>query len=131
MLHFMERTLNIIRASIMMIPTIKMDTMMIPNPSINMKIMVKVDTMMITMFSTSIIMITMVQNDDTQDLGHNDENHVRSGHNDDTHDHVQGGERIAWEFHHVTLQRVPGYGFGIAVSVPFHISYQTLILVAG
>ena len=29
---------------------------------------------------------------------------------------VQGGERIAWEFHHVTLQRVPGYGFGIAVS---------------
>merc|ERR1719411_1045167 len=27
-----------------------------------------------------------------------------------------GGERIAWEFHHVTLQRVPGYGFGIAVS---------------
>merc|ERR1719410_2084580 len=28
----------------------------------------------------------------------------------------QGGERIAWEFHHVTLQRVPGYGFGIAVS---------------
>ena len=30
---------------------------------------------------------------------------------------VQGGERIAWEFHHVTLQRVPGYGFGIAVSV--------------
>ena len=29
---------------------------------------------------------------------------------------MQGGERIAWEFHHVTLQRVPGYGFGIAVS---------------
>ena len=86
--------------------------------------MVKVDTMMITMFSTSIIMITMVQNDDTQDqIGHNDEDHGRSGHNDDTHDHVQGGERIAWEFHHVTLQRVPGYGFGIAVSVPFHISY--------
>jgi len=28
----------------------------------------------------------------------------------------QGGERIAWEFHHVTLSRVPGYGFGIAVS---------------
>merc|ERR1719410_2900916 len=28
----------------------------------------------------------------------------------------QGGERIAWEFHHVTLQRVPNYGFGIAVS---------------
>merc|ERR1712012_1507298 len=28
----------------------------------------------------------------------------------------QGGERIAWEFRHVTLQRVPGYGFGIAVS---------------
>merc|ERR1719192_119005 len=28
----------------------------------------------------------------------------------------EGGERIAWEFHHVTLQRVPGYGFGIAVS---------------
>ena len=33
------------------------------------------------------------------------------------HVYVQGGERIAWEFHHVTLQRVPGYGFGIAVSV--------------
>ncbi|XP_049776224.1 tight junction protein ZO-1 isoform X5 [Schistocerca cancellata] len=28
----------------------------------------------------------------------------------------QGGERIAWEFHQVTLTRVPGYGFGIAVS---------------
>lgn len=28
----------------------------------------------------------------------------------------QGGERIAWEFHHVQLSRVPGYGFGIAVS---------------
>uniref|UniRef100_A0A1B6GRS7 Tight junction protein ZO-1 n=2 Tax=Proconiini TaxID=565685 RepID=A0A1B6GRS7_9HEMI len=28
----------------------------------------------------------------------------------------QGGERIVWEFHHVTLTRVPGYGFGIAVS---------------
>merc|ERR1719507_200743 len=28
----------------------------------------------------------------------------------------QGGERIAWEFHHITLQRVPNYGFGIAVS---------------
>jgi tight junction protein 1 len=29
---------------------------------------------------------------------------------------VQGGERIAWELHHVTLSRVSGYGFGIAVS---------------
>ena len=29
---------------------------------------------------------------------------------------MQGGERIAWEFHHITLQRVPNYGFGIAVS---------------
>ncbi len=29
---------------------------------------------------------------------------------------LQGGERIAWEFHHVQLSRVPGYGFGIAVS---------------
>ena len=29
---------------------------------------------------------------------------------------LQGGERIAWEFHHITLQRVPNYGFGIAVS---------------
>jgi len=28
----------------------------------------------------------------------------------------QGGERIVWEYHHVTLTRVPGYGFGIAVS---------------
>ncbi|RZF42526.1 hypothetical protein LSTR_LSTR004445 [Laodelphax striatellus] len=28
----------------------------------------------------------------------------------------QGGERIVWEFHQVTLTRVPGYGFGIAVS---------------
>ncbi|XP_072152652.1 tight junction protein ZO-3 isoform X3 [Bemisia tabaci] len=28
----------------------------------------------------------------------------------------QGGERIVWEFHQVTLNRVPGYGFGIAVS---------------
>ncbi|XP_075223249.1 tight junction protein ZO-3-like isoform X2 [Lycorma delicatula] len=27
-----------------------------------------------------------------------------------------GGERIVWEFHQVTLTRVPGYGFGIAVS---------------
>ncbi|XP_066996452.2 tight junction protein ZO-3 isoform X2 [Anabrus simplex] len=27
-----------------------------------------------------------------------------------------GGERIVWEYHHVTLTRVPGYGFGIAVS---------------
>ena len=63
-------------------------------------------------------------NDDTHDqIGHNDENHGRSGHNHDTEDHIQGGERIAWEFHHVTLQRVPGYGFGIAVSVPFPISY--------
>ncbi|KAG8296119.1 Tight junction protein ZO-2 [Homalodisca vitripennis] len=29
---------------------------------------------------------------------------------------INGGERIVWEFHHVTLTRVPGYGFGIAVS---------------
>lgn len=28
----------------------------------------------------------------------------------------QGGERARWEHHHVTLGRVPGYGFGIAVS---------------
>ena len=28
----------------------------------------------------------------------------------------QTGERIAWEYHHVVLDRVPGYGFGIAVS---------------
>lgn len=28
----------------------------------------------------------------------------------------QGGERIVWEYHQVTLNRVPGYGFGIAVS---------------
>ncbi|XP_023725959.1 tight junction protein ZO-1 isoform X6 [Cryptotermes secundus] len=28
----------------------------------------------------------------------------------------KGGERIVWEYHHVTLTRVPGYGFGIAVS---------------
>merc|ERR1719266_2915696 len=28
----------------------------------------------------------------------------------------QGGERIVWEYHQVTLARVPGYGFGIAVS---------------
>uniref|UniRef100_A0A8D8RSA4 Tight junction protein ZO-1 n=1 Tax=Cacopsylla melanoneura TaxID=428564 RepID=A0A8D8RSA4_9HEMI len=28
----------------------------------------------------------------------------------------QGGERIVWTFHDVTLNRVPGYGFGIAVS---------------
>ncbi|KAK4292853.1 hypothetical protein Pmani_034414 [Petrolisthes manimaculis] len=27
-----------------------------------------------------------------------------------------GGERVVWEFHNVTLTRVPGYGFGIAVS---------------
>ncbi|KAK2721760.1 tight junction protein ZO-2-like isoform X3 [Artemia franciscana] len=25
-------------------------------------------------------------------------------------------ERVTWEYHHVTLQRIPGYGFGIAVS---------------
>ena len=30
--------------------------------------------------------------------------------------HFQGGERIVWEYHQVTLARVPGYGFGIAVS---------------
>lgn len=29
---------------------------------------------------------------------------------------TQGGERVVWEFHNVTLTRVPGYGFGIAVS---------------
>ncbi|KAH7945154.1 hypothetical protein HPB49_007184 [Dermacentor silvarum] len=29
---------------------------------------------------------------------------------------LQGGERARWEHHHVTLGRVPGYGFGIAVS---------------
>ena len=29
---------------------------------------------------------------------------------------LQTGERIAWEYHHVVLDRVPGYGFGIAVS---------------
>ncbi|KAJ4436605.1 hypothetical protein ANN_16638 [Periplaneta americana] len=29
---------------------------------------------------------------------------------------LRGGERIVWEYHHVTLTRVPGYGFGIAVS---------------
>ncbi|GAB6031940.1 hypothetical protein CHUAL_010327 [Chamberlinius hualienensis] len=28
----------------------------------------------------------------------------------------KGGERAVWEYHSVTLQRVPGYGFGIAVS---------------
>ena len=28
----------------------------------------------------------------------------------------QGGERVVWEYHHVSLNRVPGYGFGIAVS---------------
>ncbi|XP_077485428.1 tight junction protein 1-like [Amblyomma americanum] len=28
----------------------------------------------------------------------------------------QGAERARWEHHHVTLGRVPGYGFGIAVS---------------
>lgn len=30
--------------------------------------------------------------------------------------HLQNGDRIVWEFHQVTLNRVPGYGFGIAVS---------------
>lgn len=29
---------------------------------------------------------------------------------------MQGGERIGWEYHTVQLGRVPGYGFGIAVS---------------
>ncbi|KAI5747103.1 hypothetical protein M8J77_011004 [Diaphorina citri] len=29
---------------------------------------------------------------------------------------LEGGERIVWTFHDVTLNRVPGYGFGIAVS---------------
>jgi len=28
----------------------------------------------------------------------------------------QGAERVVWEIHQVTLNRVPGYGFGIAVS---------------
>lgn len=28
----------------------------------------------------------------------------------------QNGDRIGWEYHNVTLSRVPGYGFGIAVS---------------
>ncbi|XP_064114052.1 tight junction protein ZO-1-like isoform X4 [Macrobrachium nipponense] len=28
----------------------------------------------------------------------------------------EGGDRVVWEFHNVTLNRVPGYGFGIAVS---------------
>ncbi|KAL1129729.1 hypothetical protein AAG570_012673 [Ranatra chinensis] len=28
----------------------------------------------------------------------------------------RGGERVVWEFHQVTLNRVAGYGFGIAVS---------------
>merc|ERR1712083_271047 len=28
----------------------------------------------------------------------------------------KGGERIVWEYHQVLLERVPGYGFGIAVS---------------
>ncbi|XP_076356367.1 tight junction protein ZO-3-like isoform X3 [Tachypleus tridentatus] len=28
----------------------------------------------------------------------------------------EGGERVAWEFHNVLLSRVPGYGFGIAIS---------------
>ena len=28
----------------------------------------------------------------------------------------QNGDRIGWEYHNVTLTRVPGYGFGIAVS---------------
>ncbi|XP_037082457.1 tight junction protein ZO-1-like [Pollicipes pollicipes] len=29
---------------------------------------------------------------------------------------AQGGERVVWEYHSVSLNRVPGYGFGIAVS---------------
>ncbi|RWS31853.1 tight junction protein ZO-1-like isoform X1 [Leptotrombidium deliense] len=29
---------------------------------------------------------------------------------------LQGGEKIGWEYHNVTLTRVPGFGFGIAVS---------------
>ncbi|CAN8014845.1 unnamed protein product [Ixodes persulcatus] len=28
----------------------------------------------------------------------------------------EGGERVRWEYHNVSLARVPGYGFGIAVS---------------
>lgn len=28
----------------------------------------------------------------------------------------QGGERVGWEYHNITLTRVPVYGFGIAVS---------------
>ena len=26
------------------------------------------------------------------------------------------GDRVGWEYHNVTLVRVPGYGFGIAIS---------------
>ncbi|CAL4116805.1 unnamed protein product, partial [Meganyctiphanes norvegica] len=36
--------------------------------------------------------------------------------NGDAHSEAQGGERVVWEFHNVCLTRVPGYGFGIAVS---------------
>ncbi|XP_069976901.1 tight junction protein ZO-1 isoform X15 [Penaeus vannamei] len=36
--------------------------------------------------------------------------------NGDAGAEAQGGERVVWEFHNVTLTRVPGYGFGIAVS---------------
>ena len=28
----------------------------------------------------------------------------------------QGGERVVWEYHHVSLNQLPNYGFGIAVS---------------
>ena len=42
---------------------------------------------------------------------------------------AQGGERIAWEFHHVTLQRVPGYGFGIAVSTSSNLVNTILYIV--
>lgn len=27
-----------------------------------------------------------------------------------------GNDRVGWEYHNVTLVRVPGYGFGIAIS---------------
>jgi tight junction protein 1 len=29
---------------------------------------------------------------------------------------TKSGDRIGWEYHNVTLARVPGYGFGIAIS---------------
>lgn len=36
--------------------------------------------------------------------------------NNNSNNTKQGGERIVWEYHQVLLERVPGYGFGIAVS---------------